>query len=179
MKRSMSARCKIPKVGKGFEDDLKLADTKEVVTCNGRARHLLNLFTAFKGCSYGNAYRKRATWKGTLTTFAHIDKMLSEEEKTTKEEIDDVLFVVSHFRKYGKGTFPGHMVSKHAIDIYHEWLERNIQNEYEGTVDDLKTLEYLASVRGESLEEAFDVLKGSGLFSKEFIESFKGGENEA
>lgn len=87
-----------------------------------RAAHLHNVYTAVKGLYEKNRFRKKTRNPSIVTTFNKLAQKLSEYERETGVEIDDGLFVMALFMKFGKNTFPGHLLVKSAIEIYEKKL---------------------------------------------------------
>jgi hypothetical protein len=164
---------------KGFEDDLRLADEdedEEIEPDPRRGRHLQNLYTAFKARFEKNKFRVRSKSPSIIGIFNKAAGRLNEHERQTHDEIDDRLFVVALFMKYGKDTYPGHLLGKAAIDIYYKKLEELCHTTYVPKKDedvDQKLLEHLCKIRRETKEQVMAALKDAKIFSDAFIKKWK------
>jgi hypothetical protein len=72
-----------------------------------RAAHLHNLYNAFKGSYEGIRFRRKTKNTAIISVFRKVANKLDEEERWTGEEIEDRLFVLALFLRYGKKHLPG------------------------------------------------------------------------
>ena len=132
----------------GNDDVVTVEDDYQDIEPNPqRAVHLHNLYSAFKGAHEKIKFRRRTKNPAIISVFRKIARRLDEEERCSGEEIEDRLFVLALFMRYGKNTYPGHLLGKSAIDIYHEQLERLCHTVYtpKKNADD-ELLKYLCEV---------------------------------
>lgn len=162
-------------VPNGDEDIVTDEDNYQDIGPNSpRAIHLHNLYSAFKGAHENITFRRKTKNPAIISVFSKIARKLDEEERRSGEEVEDRLFVLALFLRYGKNTYPGHLLGRSAIDIYHEQLGRlcyTVHTPKKNTDDEL--LKYLCEVRDESEEEVMYALEGAGLFSSAFIKKWK------
>lgn len=139
-----------------------------------RATHLQTVYTAIKGSYEKNKFRKKTMKPSIITIFNKIAQKLSEYEREIGVEIDNALFVVALFKKYGKNTYPGHLLGKAAIDIYFEKLGELYDVRHVPSKDsDRRVLKYLCEVRRETEAEVMHALEHAGIFSSAFIKKWK------
>lgn len=162
---------------KGFEDDFRLAhedEDEEIEPDPQRGRHLQNLYTAFKARFEKNKFRVRSKSPSIIKIFNKAAGRLNGHERITHEEIDDRLFVLAQFRKYGRSTYPGHLLSRAAIEFYHKTLDELIYHVATPNKNsERKMLKRLCEARGETEAEVIDAVENSGLLSNAFIKEWK------
>ena len=106
--------------------------------------------------------------------FKKIADNLSRYERQTGAEIDDRVFILALIMKYGKKTYPGHLLGKKAIDIYFEREGQFVYTVVSPSKDsEQRTLDYLCEVRQEDPDQIMDQLQDSGLFSPAFVKKWK------
>ncbi len=160
---------------KGWEDDLRVVGEEDPIKPDPvRGRHLQNIYTALKGGLEKNKFRGKSKNPSIIKIFNRAAGRLNAEERRTHLEIDDSLFVLAQFRKYGEWTYPGHLSGRAAIEIYNKALtefctpvakpNKHLERE---------VLKYLCQVRGEPEAEVMEALKDSGLFSPGFIKKWE------
>lgn len=162
---------------KGFEDDLRLAhedEDEEIEFDPERGRHLQNIYTAIKGSLEKNNFRDKSKKPPIIRIFNKAAGRLNEHERQNLVEVDDVLFVMAQFEKYGTRTYPGHLLSESAFEIYYKEMNRQCYQVATPSKDsDRKLLKFLSLVRGESEEEVMANLKNAGIFSSAFIKRWR------
>jgi hypothetical protein len=106
-----------PKV-QGFDECWDI-DEEEVEPDPRRGWILRNLFLASK-----NLFQRRESKRnGTNSFFDEIAGRLNAWERRTGRQIDDELFVMTMRRRYGEWFYPGHMLGKEALKIYHKGMK--------------------------------------------------------
>ncbi len=151
-------------------------EEEEIILDQLRGERLHTIYTAIKGWYEKNKFRKKSKDKRVISIFSKVAGRLNACERETELEIDDILFVVALFAKYGKGTYPGHLLGKAATDIYYEQVD-GLYNRRTPPLDqvahDKKLLRHLSEVRGETEEEVIEALEDAGVFSHAFLKKWK------
>ena len=103
----------------GFDESWNI-DEEEEEPDPERGLTLRNLFLASKNLVQETDAGRRSERNGTNSFFDQIAGRLSAWERKTGRKIDDGFFVMTMRRKYGEWFYPGHMLGKEALNIYHK-----------------------------------------------------------
>lgn len=142
--------------------------TKPQAPWSPKAKYLFRLFTALRVVKEG-----RDKWifisacKSSRTCFHKLERILEECSIT-----DEVGYLVAQLNYWGiSRTFPSHVISPYAIPIYKRWREEQVPKAKENLSQEVKMLRDLCRLRGESEEQVLTLLKDSGVFTQQFLES--------
>jgi len=112
-------------------------------------------------------------------SFKHFETLarnMLEHQKKTKLRVDKIAFLYSHFVIWEEATWPSRLIGKNSWEIYRKFREAQnytVHTHTSSTESQQSLLKYLAESRDESESETMKKLAHSGLFTEDFVSSWK------
>jgi len=140
-----------------------------------RATVIARLFRQFQSDINGIKQWRLTNRKQAWTCFEKCAEIISAYEKNSGTKVNLTRFVRAQFETYGEHTYPSHLISDNAINIYNKFLSNKeadaTLSEDDRFASENKMLADLARIRGERTEQTLEMLKDSNMFSSSFLKA--------